>query len=81
MASRARAPDGAALTRWFPGDVRPARRGVYQLRCGKFRPYALWTGGAWLYPYPTPAQAAKAATVTRHQHWPWRGLAEKPGNG
>jgi len=33
-----------ALTPWFPGDVRPARPGVYQRQS---RDYSYWDGRHW----------------------------------
>jgi len=38
-----------ALTPWFPGNVRPARPGVYQRRLQSCKEsfYAMWDGRRW----------------------------------
>lgn len=74
------------LTQWFPGDVRPARIGVYErnfyfreryLRALKF---AFWNGEFW-----SPCQLSKdeAIFMSRSAYQlnrliGWRGLAQDP---
>lgn len=68
------------LTPWFPGQVKPARPGVYE------REYAgppggpwfsEWTGAQWLSPARTPLVASKQVTRSFTQDSVrWRGLTE-----
>lgn len=74
------------LTPWFPGDVKPARPGVYE-RCyaqdmpGEMQPmkcYCYWNGKQWMTYESTPEAAAREVVVSDWQHEWWRGLAEQP---
>ncbi len=69
------------LTEWFPGDVKPVRKGVYQKMCGhgKELGYQYWDGANWGYWEETPDAAVRErgkAVETEFEEW--RGLAEKP---
>lgn len=57
------------LTDWFPGDVKPARKGIYQRDYGIDSIEDYWSGRVWRY--------AENGTVCLSQNRPWRGLAEK----
>ena len=64
-------------TPWFPGDVKPARPGIYQRR---FRSivYAKWSGTEWKYAQSTPDRAALIVARSGDHQRPWRGLAQDP---
>lgn len=69
------------LTPWFPGDVKPARPGVYQTRDGKDVCYQFWTGEQWNMATTSAEYAADFQQDGDRSHFqndPWRGLAEKP---
>lgn len=70
------------LTEWFPPDIKPIYRGVYEVKAispwSKFSVYSWWTGCAWLEVQSTPYQAQKTynyVPLTNFQHRQWRGLA------
>ena len=70
------------LTEWFPGDVKPAREGVYQQLCGDavVVGYQRWDGRRW-YGWRETADEAERASQTAaagFQGDPWRGLAQDP---
>ena len=67
------------LTPWFPGDVKPARPGVYQRDFGRERKYAYWTGSAWKLGSATPEGAEACndySPVQLNTTVCWRGLTE-----
>jgi hypothetical protein len=68
------------LTPWFPGDMNPARPGVYQQRDGFGREigYQRWDGFRWYIWYRTPQKAADSTTpaALSGQFKDWRGLAQ-----
>jgi hypothetical protein len=69
------------FTPWFPGDVKPARPGVYQRKYGAFQEetgYSRWDGKRWYFRATTPEMAARDSTETINPHRAWRGLAEEP---
>lgn len=70
------------LTEWFPGDVKPVRRGVYERDYGGGifgnLGFALWTGSQWKYRSTTPEKACVESIDSLNIRRPWRGLAEKP---
>lgn len=71
------------LTEWFPADVKPVRRGVYEVRWGwTFRDgggYCHWDGRTWGNTFFKVDRApGRGETITAKQDKGWRGLAEKP---
>lgn len=70
------------LTPWFPGDVKPARVGVYQQFCGLGDRigYQRWDGRAWHLWAGSPEEAAgiNRPATSSAQNDTWRGLAVKP---
>jgi hypothetical protein len=66
------------LTPWFPGDVKPARPGVYETdaETDSYLCYQLWTGNHWGW------CSANSGFVlpyeSRYQSPRWRGLAKEP---
>lgn len=66
------------LTKWFHGDVKPVRVGVYSVlspNCG-FELYKYWNGERWGMNGTTPNSALHYARRTKHakQDWKWRGM-------
>ncbi len=79
----------AKLTPWFPGDVKPARDGLYRCKRKCWRgpictPYIRiellrFSAGRWFYPFDTEdTHAGGLASVNAHHGDCWRGLASKP---
>ena len=70
------------LTPWFPGDVKPARVGVYQTdgMTGDMECFQLWTGEGWGFCSFTAREADEARMygLSGSQKPKWRGLAKKP---
>ncbi len=70
------------VTEWFPGDVKPVRRGVYERDFGggglRFYSFSRWTGSLWAYRAETPEKAAYEKFISLNNNLPWRGLTEKP---
>jgi hypothetical protein len=71
------------LTPWFAADVRPVRRGCYEVKTSDFPSpnYRFWTGDGWSGTYETPDRDWSGSTsMYRHGHGlqGWRGLAKKP---
>jgi hypothetical protein len=71
------------LTEWFPGDVKPVRRGVYERDFGDgthltFSGFSRWTGSRWAWRGATPDEAASEKAMSINYGLRWRGLAEKP---
>ena len=66
------------VTDWFPGDVKPVRRGVYErdYRNGGIA-FAMWNGRRWMYKGDTPTEAFNETMQSRNSNLKWRGLAEK----
>lgn len=69
------------LTPWFPGEVKPARPGVYQQKFKGKIGYQFWNGTRWM------AWAGTPEAAMHRMHWeipdacqqdPWRGLAADP---
>lgn len=72
------------LTPWFPGNVKPARPGVYQRKLSWGTRYAKWDGRVWLGYYYEPYSAAVGNHISAYQlsrDIEWRGLAKDPNNG
>ena len=71
-------------TDWYPGDIRPARRGVYErdvLRIpalGYFWPFSYWNGRRWGPGSLTPDTNKGARGTHVFQNLPWRGLTKEP---
>jgi hypothetical protein len=76
------------LTPWFPGDVKPVRKGWYETgtngvlhhRSRGFltgRPFRYWTGFEWVTASPDLIWCDRSIFGTHPTHQ-WRGLAEKP---
>lgn len=71
------------LTPWFPGNIAPARDGVYKLTGGD---WARFENGVWLMMAGTVADAAAETVQSMYpapsdrqpEAWKWRGLAEEP---
>lgn len=77
-------PNPNKLTPWFPADVKPARKGVYQVsdcfwadRVG----YAYWNGrrfGFRAADDPSMAHLHRNSLTLFPERTSWRGLAENP---
>jgi len=70
-------------TEWFPGGVKPIRKGVYErmYRVGKTQIYRFnnWNGIFWGMSSFNPHDAAKFGDEEApNQSLFWRGLTEKP---
>lgn len=59
----------AKLTPWFPADVKPTRKGVYQCREGR-QYYWFWDGRVW-----RSSEFGWECVLQRRE---WRGLASDP---
>lgn len=67
------------MTNWFPGDVLPARIGVYQRRTDGDPTYSLWDGARWSFSAHTVARAWQYGSLeSLAQDKAWRGLAKEP---
>ena len=64
------------LTPWFPGDVAPAREGVYQRRYGHHEVFFCYWNGRFWGKYDTTPNAAEecAYAPSARQFLPWRGV-------
>jgi hypothetical protein len=76
------------LTPWFPGGVKPARKGWYEVgestrlhhnNTAKLRgrPFRFWSGRMWLTASPSLGWSFSSIFGTHPCHQ-WRGLAKKP---
>lgn len=66
------------LTPWYPGTVKPVRKGVYQRQYSFGNPYCYWTGRRWCMCEPNPERAAcSTEIISGFDRLPWRGLTEK----
>lgn len=71
------------LTPWFPGDVKPARPGVYKRKrpvgLRAFGCFSYWDGRRWRM---SSSSLKEAGTLPRtpslFQQLPWRGLTQDP---
>jgi hypothetical protein len=72
------------LTRWYPGDVKPVRVGVYERSYGdNANPgihvgYAFFDGVDWFLRSRTTEDATTNKLKSAHTRLPWRGLAQDP---
>jgi hypothetical protein len=75
------------LTPWFPGNVPPARAGVYELRgsCDNGGQFARFENGVWYFRHAS-LQFARGESQESFRPTPrdrglvdqWRGLAQEP---
>lgn len=69
------------LTDWFPEDVKPVRKGVYERdyrHSGMEFQFCLWNGKCWGEGCRTVRLAEQSRLASLWPDLPWRGLAEKP---
>jgi hypothetical protein len=71
------------VTPWFPGTVKPARRGVYERDWLDGGPnwFSYWNGKKWGSgdnDAEGAAQHENTDVISDHQKLPWRGLAQPP---
>ena len=68
---------GPALTEWYPADVKPVRKGVYEVQA-KIAPiwYRRRDGHDWFNGKNNPIKAANSYNTTNVRD-PWRGLKER----
>jgi hypothetical protein len=59
------------LTPWFPGGVKPARKGVYQRRMHTGVAYSYWTGRHWGLYTGEPVVEERRSAI---QECEWRGM-------
>lgn len=78
------------VTPWFPGAVKPARKGVYQrdyiddVRLIDDIRFNYWDGRNWRWPARSAELAAdfnEGWLKSGFQSLPWRGLASDPKGG
>ncbi|WP_155630511.1 hypothetical protein [Burkholderia territorii] len=69
------------LTEWFPGDVKPARRGFFQVTDptghalhGRWLGFQFWNGNYW---EGLTYAAVRDEYRSIYQNHAWRGLKEK----
>ena len=69
------------LTPWFPADVQPVRRGLYEVQTDDFEApnYRVWLGDGWSGTYGSPRNYRDARPLTERAIYPptatpWRGL-------
>jgi hypothetical protein len=69
----------AALTQWFPADVKPVRDGVYETRLvAEEDVYQRWYQGRWCSPSLSKRRAFSTYYPALIQNLQWRGLASDP---
>jgi hypothetical protein len=65
------------LTDWFPGSVKPVRKGVYQREYtygkAKFPFYCYWNGKQW-HASANTVDGAACNFLAPNQSLPWRGV-------
>lgn len=68
------------LTPWFPSDVKPVRKGVYQQICGlgKDIGYQYWDGKNWRGWNWSAISAKNETYIVGPMSDAWRGLASNP---
>lgn len=66
------------LTPWFPGDVKPARKGVYERDFPNGSLYSRWNGRHWIFGYYAVEHAATRVGKSLYQTKRWRGLSSNP---
>lgn len=64
-------------TEWFPSDIKPKRKGVYEVRSCVGTGYAIWNGKAWGW---TEHSVKRAYEVSEgfgaEQNKEWRGVVK-----
>lgn len=67
-------------TAWFPGDVKPKRKGIYQRRYGNGAlAYSKWNGDCWLSGVFNICDVSTTKTQSWLQSLEWRGLTTRGG--
>lgn len=69
-------------TAWFPANVKPVHKGVYERR--HFADFAYWNGNEWGVGCPSPTIAMRPEWRTNSSNFQscqWRGLASKLTKG
>jgi hypothetical protein len=72
--------NGALLTDWIDGSVKPSLPGVY-MRKWPFNEevwFFRFDGRMWRSASKTPLRASTESDISTHQHLHWRGLAHDP---
>lgn len=75
------------LTPWYPADVKPVRKGVYDTQSQGGDGYAYWDGRHWFPFKSTASTALKRGTelsdlgIAEYQGKQWRGVAYDPKGG
>ena len=65
-------------TRWYPKEVNPVRKGVYEIKNRNDIPwYRHWDGRVWYVGSRWPVVARWHQTTVTYCRDPWRGLTEK----
>ena len=69
------------FTEWYPGHIKPVRKGVYQQwsGCKDVIGYQKWDGKKWSDWYSTikGAEKSKNFAISCCQNDPWRGLKKE----
>jgi hypothetical protein len=67
-----------AHTQWFPADVAPARKGIYERDLPQGRRFAHWDGEKWCgWSTTVEGAASNADMISSNQSAPWRGLTRE----
>ena len=62
-------------TEWFPSDIKPKRKGVYEVRSCVGEGFAHWDGKAWGWTESNVKRAdAEHSTFGAEQNKEWRGV-------
>lgn len=71
------------MTGWFPADVKPVRKGVYEVEeMMAFHRYCYWNGKLWGWADVKKEDARRFnSTQGAKQNKRWRGLASDPKKG
>lgn len=65
------------LTKWYPGNVKPVRDGVYQRDYGEGEiVFCLFKSRSWYWCSDTIKGAEAEITPSLNQQVPWRGIAK-----
>lgn len=71
---------GPKLTRWYPADVNPVHKGVYEIRVENdsgLRWFRYWDGRNWMEGSWHPGVAKYQKHIVTMWRDQWRGLTEK----
>lgn len=73
------------LTPWFPPEIKPVHKGVYEMEPGQdeilggsLGPFQKWNGTEWLEYTSSVDRADDSTEASLHQNRKWRGLVENP---